>query len=360
MPHIIERSFKKKLADCQYVFTQDYYSYFAAVLIWLIKLYARLCLQLYCRKIVVNKQDYLHASGPILFAANHPNSFLDGIILTTILKEPVYSLARGDAFKKRKVEKLLRWLRLLPVYRTSEGVENLTHNYTTFTACQQVFKKAGIVLIFSEGRCINEWHLRPLKKGTARLALSTWQKNIPLTVVPLGFNYSSFRCFGKIVHLNFGTPLQAQTIIAEDTEGKQLASFNQQLEQQLKNLVYEIPTHNKKCVQQRFSTNVNLLKIMVLFLPALVGFLTHAPLYFAVKKLTDRYFDNDHYDSVITAMLMIGYLFYWPLLAVISAIIFDAAACFTTIVLLPFTAWAFVQVKYDVANCSFFLPKPIY
>ena len=75
---------------------------------------------------------------------------------------------------------------MLPVYRVSEGVENLENNYTTFDACQKIFKKNKIVLIFSEGRCINEWHLRPLKKGTARLALTAWQHNIPLKSFALG------------------------------------------------------------------------------------------------------------------------------------------------------------------------------
>ena len=57
--------------------------------------------------------------------------------------------------------------------------------------------------IFSEGKCINEWHLRPLKKGTARLAISSWEENIPLEVLPVGINYSSFRRFGKNVYYQF-------------------------------------------------------------------------------------------------------------------------------------------------------------
>ena len=35
--------------------------------------------------------------------------------------------------------------------QTSEGVENLEHNYTTFAVCQQAFEQGAIVLIFSEG-----------------------------------------------------------------------------------------------------------------------------------------------------------------------------------------------------------------
>ena len=314
----------------------------------LIKLYARFAIQIYCRKIVINKPHYLYEKGPLLFAANHPNSFLDGIILTTLFKEPVYTLARGDAFKNKNFNRLLRWLRLLPVYRTSEGVENLGHNYTTFAACQQVFEKKGVVLIFSEGRCINEWHLRPLKKGTARLAISTWEKGIPLKVIPLGFNYSSFRTFGNTVHLNFGKVLDEELIRKQDSEGKQLLTFNSLTQKQLKHLVYEIKNGDKKALKKTFAVSTNVFKIVLLALPVLLGFLLHILLYFLVKKITDIYFDNDHYDSVVHSLLMLIYPLYCGLLALIIGFNLGVFWAITSLIVLPFCAWALVQVKYDL------------
>jgi 1-acyl-sn-glycerol-3-phosphate acyltransferase len=94
-------------------------------------------------------------------------------------------LARGDAFKNKFISRVLTKLKMFPVYRVSEGVENLNSNYETFESCKNLFRKNGIVLIFSEGKCINEWHLRPLKKGTARLAINSWEENIPLQVLPV-------------------------------------------------------------------------------------------------------------------------------------------------------------------------------
>ena len=183
--------------------------------------------------------------GPLLLASNHPNSFLDGMILTTLFRSPVHSLARGDAFKNKWVDRLLRRIRLLPVYRTSEGVENLGHNYTTFAACRKTFEKGESVLIFSEGRCENEWHLRPLKKGTARLAISSWQNGIPVKVLPVAINYSSFKNFGKEVHLYFGDPITADSIEKEATEGKQLLDFNALLHAHFRKWVYEIDDRDK-------------------------------------------------------------------------------------------------------------------
>ncbi|MBK5271365.1 MAG: 1-acyl-sn-glycerol-3-phosphate acyltransferase, partial [Bacteroidia bacterium] len=173
-----------------------------------LKIIVRIAITIFCRKIIINKPRLLNEKGPLLLACNHPNSFLDGVILDTLFKQSVYALARGDAFKKPFYARLLVSLNLLPVYRTSEGAENLSENYKTFDACLTIFRKGGIVQIFSEGKCINEWKLRVLKKGTARLAIASWDENIPLRVLPVGINYSSFRRFGKNVFINFGETIE--------------------------------------------------------------------------------------------------------------------------------------------------------
>ncbi len=315
---------------------------------WLLKAYARLAIKLYCRKIIINHPEWLQASGPLLIAANHPASFLDGIILTTLFQKPIYTLARGDAFRQKKWNKLLRRLHLLPVYRTSEGVENLSHNYTTFEACKDVFAKNGIVMIFSEGRCINEWHLRPLKKGTARLALSAWERDLDVTVLPLGFNYSSFRNWGKAVHLHFGTPLNRKLIVNELSEGRQLLAFNTQLKNQLHQLVYEINGNDKSALKRTFFVPASPVKLFVLAMPAAIGFVMHAPLYYAARTATDVFFDNDHYDSVVVSLLMLAYPVYLLLLAALVCNFFGWPAAFLCFVLLPFTAWACLQWKHQL------------
>lgn len=287
----------------------------------------------------------LKEKGPILLACNHPNSFLDGVILDTLFEQPLYSLARGDVFKNPLYRKLLLSLNLLPVYRTSEGVENLNFNYDTFKTCKDIFRRNGIVIIFSEGKCINEWHLRPLKKGTARLAISSWNEHIPLKVLPVGINYSSFRRFGKNLFLNFGDIIEIKDIDMSHPDGTRYQAFNNLLEQQLKKLVFEIGKKNKQ-QQKQLEKKPSIIKKVVLSTPALIGFLTHSPLYIPVKRFTlRRTSHNDHYDSVLTAILLFAYPVY---LIAISAIVFLVTECrsaFLLLLLLPFTAWSYVQLK---------------
>jgi 1-acyl-sn-glycerol-3-phosphate acyltransferase len=314
------------------------------VLYSLLKKYARLAIRIYCRKIVINKPEMLQSKGPVLFASNHPNSFLDGMILTTLLDEPLYSLARGDAFKKNRMNRLLRWLKLLPVYRTSEGVENLEHNYTTFAACQETFKKNGLVLIFSEGRCENEWHLRPLKKGTARLAITSWKQQIPLTVIPVGLNYSSFKNFGKEVHLFFGEPVESAPVLKEDTEGKQLLAFNTELKNRLQQLVYEIDPHDRQTIRRIFSIRKKP-SFYLLLIPAIAGWIAHAPLFYPCKIFSGRFKGTGHYDSALNSLLLLLYPLY---LLILLFILLCIKTVFTPlIVLLPFVARACVEVKYQ-------------
>jgi 1-acyl-sn-glycerol-3-phosphate acyltransferase len=312
----------------------------------LLKLYSRFAIKIYCTRIIINKPEVLKIKGPVLFASNHPNSFLDGMILTTLLDEPLYSLARGDVFKKNRVNQLLRWLKLLPVYRTSEGVENLEHNYTTFDACRETFKENGMVLIFSEGRCENEWHLRPLKKGTARLSITSWEKGLPLKVIPVAFNYSSFKKFGKEVHLFFGERIEKESLFQQQTEGKRFLAFNDQLNSQLKKMVYEIDEGDKQTVQKIFSVKIKP-SLYFLILPAIAGWIVHAPFFYSCKLVAEHFKITGHYDSVLTSLLLLLYPFYF-LLLVLLAFNFNLWAALLMILLLPFTAWACTQVKYQL------------
>jgi 1-acyl-sn-glycerol-3-phosphate acyltransferase len=314
----------------------------------ILKFPARLAFYIYCRHIRISHKQMLELDGPLLIAANHPNSFFDAIVLTTLFKKPVYSLARGDAFKKPFVAKLLTSLNILPVYRVTEGVENLEHNYTTFDKCREIFKQNGIVLIFCEGRCINEWHLRPLMKGTARLALSSWEEGIPLKVLPTGINYSSFVSFGKNIELSFGNCITAVDIDTDNGHGKSIASFNAQLNTALKQSVKEIDKNDRALIKSSFRIPVSLAKKILFFIPAVAGWLLHAPLYlplkhFALKKAAPF----DHFDSAMTGLLFLLYPVYLLLLSSAAYLITKIPLSWLILLVLPFCAWAYTQVKHQ-------------
>ena len=315
----------------------------------ILKVYVRLALFVFCRKVIINRPELLKTKGPLLLACNHPDSFLDSVILDTLFEQPIWSLARGDVFKNKTIAKLLTALKILPVYRTSEGVENLSENYKTFEACIDHFRQGHVVAIFSEGKCVNEWHLRPLKKGTARLAIKAWEENIPLQVLSVGLNYSSFERFGKNLFLNFGNSIQKDDIDITAPDGIRNQAFNALLKKELEQQVYEIPTNDKQQQAEKLSIQQPLAKKIVLAFPAIIGWLLHFPLFFPVKKIAWKYTKhNDHYDSAVVSVLLLLYPFYVAALTITGVVLTHSWLALALIVVLPFTAWAYVQLKKQI------------
>src|SRR6187455_2512324 len=203
----------------------------------ILKVIVRLAAKIFCRKIIINNPELLKEKGPLILACSHPNSFLDAVLMDILFEQPVWSLTRGDAFLNKKITRLFYKLKMLPVYRPSEGVENLSENYKTFDTCIELFKRNQVVLIFSEGLCVNEWHLRSLKKGTARLAYKCMQENIPLKILPVGINYSSFQRFGKNLFVNFGNLFSVKDFDQGLSDGAFYQVFNNTLQEELRPLV---------------------------------------------------------------------------------------------------------------------------
>lgn len=311
-----------------------------------LKIAAKLAFLLYCRTIRINDKKYLSAEGPLLIASNHPNSFLDAIIIATLFKKPVYSLTRGDMYKNKFFARILLSLKMLPVYRISEGAENMDQNYKTFDKCKDIFKKNGIVLIFSEGLCINEWQLRPLKKGTARLAISSWQDGIGLKILPVGINYQAFQIFGKNIEINFGDIINEEDIDHTNGYGKTISDFNEKLKDKLHPLVAQIEKNNKQEISARFYAKQGWIKKILLFIPALFGWLFHVLLYNSVKYYTwKKAGHTGHYDSIIIAMLFGFYPFYLLGFAIWVSFLKPGPWWICVFFILPFCAWSYLQLK---------------
>jgi 1-acyl-sn-glycerol-3-phosphate acyltransferase len=80
------------------------------------------------------------------------------------------------------------------VHRIQDGgYQNLKQNYDTIAASNKALREKRTIMILAEGRCIHEKRLRPLKKGTARLALGALEADPSLDevyIVPVGVNYT--------------------------------------------------------------------------------------------------------------------------------------------------------------------------
>jgi 1-acyl-sn-glycerol-3-phosphate acyltransferase len=361
-------------------------------LYYLIKSWVRAGLLFYCNKVVINNRNILNERGPLLLACNHPNSFFDAVLLGALFKNPVHFLARGDAFKNPIAKKILTALNAIPIYRLSEGKEYLALNDAIFERCNQILKDKGIVLIFSEGLCVNQWELRPLKKGSARIAINAWNQEViakTFRVLPVSLNYNSFTIFWKKIIIEFGEPIvRSETCIAANEAG-QIRHFNKLLYSRLKkgiltdnnisivqfllsntalvkdlskpvsylktvkakltsdSLKKELPNFfNSKRIALNTTSFVNNLSLSVLlFIPALTGVLIHLPVYLPLKKFIKNKTEGTvFYDSTLFAALLIIYPFYVLLLTVLCSILISPL-CLLLIIAFPFFALIYLYWK---------------
>lgn len=267
------------------------------MLYFLIKKWVKATSWLFCKQIRVINQLVFAQKGPLLVVANHPNSFLDAILIGSLFTENIHFLARGDAFRQKKHRFLLKLLKMIPIYRLSEGKENLHLNEYAFTESCRILENGGIVLIFIEGICINSHTLQPFKKGAARIALRT-KPQVPLKIIPISITYNSFSTYGKNVLISAGKAINAVDLFPFNDEANNFLHFNNELKTSLNSLIqYSPETNNHPNMPQKAL--------------AIIGHFLHIPLYKLVSNtIREKTSGTVFYDSVLFGVLMLVYPVY--------------------------------------------------
>ncbi len=310
----------------------------------------RLALPIYLRKLIVVNAGRVPRNRPVLMASNHSGSFFDAVVIGASLPQAIHTLTRGDAFKKPKAAFWLRQINLIPVFRASEGRQNVLNLDVTTKESMDALKQGDSVVIFSEGVCVNEWKLRPLGKGTARMAHHAWygEGGFPdMLVVPTGVNYEHFRGTDKRVSVRFGEAIEKKDIKTspEDYE-KWLREFNEILQVKMNEEILTIPPEADRsergaAMNRFFGANSNPEKGNALFrLIGGLGRAIHRPLYrFYTKKIAKMTARTVFYDSALFGMMVYTYPVLVTLLSILVGIVAGFPFGFLTFLLLPLLAW---------------------
>ena len=291
--------------------------FYIYTVVQLLKILIQAGLWLFCNKIHLKNKQLFKTSGPLLIIANHPNSFLDALIIGSYYKRRVYFLARGDAFKKPIHRFFLESLNMIPVYRLREGKEFLHLNDYAFSRSIELLSNGYAVLIFIEGICINSNELQPFKKGTVRILEGIQKLNVQPKVHIAGIAFNQFRGIGKIINL----VVSEMNTVPLIQNSRDRVVFNQIVFEQLKDNII-IPTTPTK-----LNTNHLLYKI-------------HQPFYNLIKKyVAEKTKDTVFYDSVLFSVLLFAYpLFLFILFLLLKLFQFPTTIILTILVAIPILA----------------------
>ncbi|MEM1134327.1 MAG: lysophospholipid acyltransferase family protein [Bacteroidota bacterium] len=177
-----------------------------------LKLLVKLATRIFFRRITINNKLFIPKKGPLIVVANHPNTFMDPVLIGSILSQQVYFLAKSTVFGSPFKDWILgNIFNMIPVYRKQDlptGAQN--DNQAVFKKCFSFLARKGTLLIFPEGTSVLEKKLREIKTGTARIALGAAKENdfeLDVQILIVGINYSEGEKFRSDVTLNIDAPI---------------------------------------------------------------------------------------------------------------------------------------------------------
>jgi 1-acyl-sn-glycerol-3-phosphate acyltransferase len=183
------------------------------VLAWFLRVVTRV----FFRQVEVVGAEHIPATGPVLFAGNHPNSLIDPILIITTCGRKVCFAAKDTLFKGRIMRAVLGALGAVPIKRRDDH-GGATDNDAAFSAMFGVLGEGGAIGIFPEGLSHDEAHLGRLKTGAARLALGS---PVPVTIVPCGLTFIHPKRFRSRVLVQYGAPIAPAGDVREVTDALQ-------------------------------------------------------------------------------------------------------------------------------------------
>ncbi len=183
---------------------------------------ANIAIRVYYGKIEVSGLDNIPKDGPLLIASNHPNGFLEPIIMACLFPRDLHFMVRGDVFNKPGLRPIMEGTNQIPIFRFKDGFKELRKNEASLKEAYKALDKDAAIILFIEGGTKQVKTLRPFQKGMARMAstyVASGMSDKTLNILPVAINFISPVQLRSRVCLNVGTPFAANTYF-ENPENK--------------------------------------------------------------------------------------------------------------------------------------------
>lgn len=133
---------------------------------------------------------------------------------------------------------------MFPVFRSRDGYTERDRNDGVFEFCEKKLLHRQAVTIYVEGEHHLEKRVRPVQKGLARIAFSTYEKHqlTDLQVIPVGCNYQYGDRPREEAMLNVGLPIFVRDYWADyqRSPGTAITRLGKDIEAALKQLCFHL------------------------------------------------------------------------------------------------------------------------
>ena len=224
---------EKKVQD--YDFMYDFLRY-----------YVDIVMKLSYRKIKYVGKEFIPKDGAIILAPNHTNALMDAMVVLGMDHRPKVFVARADIFRNPKIAKILKWLKIMPIMRMRDGIDEVKKNNETIERAVDVLRDRVPFCIFPEGTHQTKYSSLPLAKGIFRIAFQAQElmPDMPLYIVPVGIRYGSFFRFRSTARVQIGEPINVGQFINEHSNlapAEQMTAIRELLTDRIHNSIFYIP-----------------------------------------------------------------------------------------------------------------------
>jgi 1-acyl-sn-glycerol-3-phosphate acyltransferase len=172
---------------------------------------------------ILGKENIPPKGTPVVIVGNHQNGLMDALGICYALPRNEYPifLARSDIFSKTFISKLLRWLKIMPVYRVRDGYDTVEGNNGIFDKAIELVQDGIPVILFPEAGHQQGHSLGTFKKGFARIAFDSAQKDgfqSDFYILPVGNHYKNYYKPRSELVINIGKPIKLSEFYQEFQE----------------------------------------------------------------------------------------------------------------------------------------------
>ena len=153
----------------------------------------------YYRKAVYLGRENIPQNCPMLIVSNHQNSLNDALAMFFAINSRKgrkwRAITRADAFDIPFLGMIMHWLGLLPAFRLSYGIENLSKNAHAFDEAADELLVDGTVIIYPEAGHQDKRWLGKFTSGYLKLIFKAIEKDNfekEMLILPSCNHYSDY------------------------------------------------------------------------------------------------------------------------------------------------------------------------
>jgi len=178
---------------------------------------------------VIGKEN-IPKDGACVFGCNHCNTLMDALVLLAASRPKKVFIARGDIFKNPMTAKILKWMKILPIFRIRDGIGAVRDkNGDTIDQAIDVIHDEVPLYLFPEAAHRTKHSLRPLSKGIFHIALEANKQfghEKPIYIMPVGLEYGDYFRFRSTVLVNYGKPINVTEYVKEHADENEAMIIN--------------------------------------------------------------------------------------------------------------------------------------